>query len=402
MPLMCFEKNTNLLEGPSCLALKHAVSCLYRLDDFFCEKIASGFFSDVYKVIHKTNGQVMVLKVNNSCLNRPNVLKEVEFMNNIRHPNIIRLMGVCVHGGLLHALTEFANGGCLEQMIKNPSPKFNWTTKINIATDVARAMNHLHSRSVMHRDLTSKNILLKIDSSQQITALVGDLGLATKIPNYKDAYLPVVGSPYWMAPECLAGLKYNEKVDVFSYGIVLCEMIGQVDADPDFLPRTKNFGVDYIAFTRLAGDCPILFLHYAFDCCQVDPTKRPSFSTLISTIEVIRTKSLKATVLADLSRFFNEGENVTTTQIILKIFSEKENKNKSIFTNQLPSIIKKTNISNNNNTSNGCSQESSDEICRDEGKTLNKLFTDWLPMAQVTHEYDPFYHNIRTNTIVRC
>ena len=57
---------------------------------------------------------------------------------------------------------------------------------------------------------------------------------------------------------------------MFSFGIVLCELIALIDADPDFLPRTENFGVDYIAFTDLVKeDCPTEFLKVAFSCVQV-------------------------------------------------------------------------------------------------------------------------------------
>ena len=103
------------------------------------------------------------------------------------------------------------------------------------------------------------------------SGVVADFGLATALPKTCDERrLPQVGSPYWMSPECLRGLYYDGKADVFSFGIVLCELIALIDADPDLLPRTENFGVDYIAFTDLVGEmCPTEFLQTAFSCVQV-------------------------------------------------------------------------------------------------------------------------------------
>jgi len=277
---------------PSYEALKGAVTDLYRLDDFVLETLGAGFFSDVYKVTHKTSGRILVLKMNKYKSNRNNMLKEIQLMNKLKHPNILRFEAVCVHEGQLHALTEYIAGGNLEQLIGDTTVLLAWACRLELALHTGKGLMYLNSQGMFHRDLTSKNILIKKDGvggptgcSNKLTAVLGDFGLATKIPKKDDGRLPQVGSPYWMSPECLRGEYYDHQADIFSFGIVMCELIARCDADPDVLPRTQNFGVDYLLFSEMCPTCPPEFLKLAFTCVSIEPSTRPKSNELVSQLK---------------------------------------------------------------------------------------------------------------------
>ncbi|OBS83247.1 hypothetical protein A6R68_22784, partial [Neotoma lepida] len=184
----------------------------------------------------------------------------------------------------------YINSGNLEQLLDSDL-YLPWTVRVKLAYDIAVGLSYLHFKGIFHRDLTSKNCLIKRDENGY-SAVVADFGLAEKIPDASTGSekLAVVGSPFWMAPEVLRDEPYNEKADVFSYGIILCEIIARIQADPDFLPRTENFGLDYDAFQHMVGDCPPEFLQLTFNCCNVDPKLRPSFEEIGKTLEEIMSR----------------------------------------------------------------------------------------------------------------
>ncbi|XP_012937964.1 dual specificity testis-specific protein kinase 2 [Aplysia californica] len=281
----------------SCQALRHAVSALTRIDDFFLEELGSGFFANVYKATHRVTGEEMVMKINKDSSNRHNALREVQLMNRLSHPNILRLLGVCVHEGQLHGLSEYISGGTLEMLLSSKTEELPWTVRLKLSLDIARGMHYLHMDGVFHRDLTSKNVLIRKGENKNYQAIIADFGLATKIPDPQATEpLPSVGCPWWMAPEVINGKFYDERADLFSFGIINLELTARIDADPETMPRTQSFGVDYVRFCEMVEYCPLDFLQLTFKCCQIRQEKRPESSVIISTLEQIyknlRTNSL--------------------------------------------------------------------------------------------------------------
>lgn len=223
-------------------------------------------------------------------------LKEVKVMRSLDHPNVLKFIGVLYKDKRLNLITEFIEGGTLKDFIRDMDP-FPWDQRVSFAKGIASGMAYLHSMNIFHRDLNSHNCLVKLDN----TVVVADFGLSRLVVEEKVKPPPekpttkkrfrridrkkrytVVGNPYWMAPEMLNGKRYDEKVDIFSFGIVLCEIIGQVYADPECLPRTLDFGLNVGKFVEkfLPEDCPTAFFPLAVACCDLTPDNRPPFQKL--------------------------------------------------------------------------------------------------------------------------
>ncbi|KAJ8040361.1 Dual specificity testis-specific protein kinase 2 [Holothuria leucospilota] len=271
----------------TCIAMKTAFSVLYGADEFWRERIAAGFFSVVYKVTHRSTGEVMVMKMSQQTNTRANNLHEIELLNQLHHPNILRFKGVCIEEGHLHALTEYVNGGSLQDLLCDDREYLSWTVRLKLCNDIAKGMKYLHAKGFMHRDLSSQNILVR-RKNLDLECVIADLGLATRIPRFETEVLPIVGTPFWISPECLHGMFYNEKSDVFSFGIVTCEIIARVSADPEELPRTIDFGVNEAAFRLLARNCPPDILDLALQCCKLSPKERPSFYKIVHILSEMR------------------------------------------------------------------------------------------------------------------
>lgn len=278
----------------------------------FRELLGKGCFGEVYKVVHKRTGAVMVLK----CLYRmdqrgeADFLQEAAFMRSLCHPNVLAILGVLYKDKKLHIVSEYISCGSLRACLESQK-QLSWLQRLGIAKDVSAGMAYLHSKRIIHRDLTSSNILLR---EKYANAVVADFGLALMVSRRLSRKRRVpVGDPYVMAPEMIREQPYDERADLFSFGVTLCEMIGQCSVDPDVLLRTKNFGIDRDAFLSRflnGSDCPTPFYEIAFKCASVDPQDRPPFSLVFDWIT-----SLMAIVssqdLSDLDQCVDEIRNFT-------------------------------------------------------------------------------------------
>ncbi|XP_041455757.1 LIM domain kinase 1-like isoform X2 [Lytechinus variegatus] len=263
------------------------------------EILGQGFFGKAVKVTHRYTGEVMVIKelLRYSEAAQRDFLKEVKVLRSLDHYHVLKFIGVLYRDKKLNLVTEFIGGGALENIISDLEKPFPWLQRINAARDIASGMSYLHSMGIIHRDLNSNNCLVRDDGS----VVVADFGLARVLIDETDSRCPnslgpgkdrrqaagrkkrytMVGTAYWMAPEMLKGKDYNERVDVFSFGIVMGELIGRVNACPDDLPRRNDFGLDEEAFMKkCCHNCPKTFHHIMLMCVRMESDERPSFDEL--------------------------------------------------------------------------------------------------------------------------
>ena len=158
------------------------------------------------------------------------LVEEASLMAELRHPNIVQFLGICISPPCL--VTEFCCRGSLTALLRQAKTKpekaieLTWSRRLGVLADAARGMLYLHSNTpfaVLHRDLKSPNILV----SDSWTAKVADFGLSRVLEEYHSRSTTggVASNPRWLAPEVLGGETFTASADVFSFGVVMWEVL---------------------------------------------------------------------------------------------------------------------------------------------------------------------------------
>ncbi|KAL8481346.1 hypothetical protein ACS0TY_027745 [Phlomoides rotata] len=210
--------------------------------------------------------------------------QEVSLMKRLRHPNILLFMGAVTSPQRLCIVTEFLPRGSLFRLLQRNSSKLEWRRRIHMAMDIARGMNYLHhcSPPIVHRDLKSSNLLV----DRNWTVKVGDFGLSRL---KHETYLTTKsgkGTPQWMAPEVLRNEPANEKADVYSYGVILWELV-TLKIPWENLNSMQVIGAVGFMNQRLEipKDVDPLWIPIIESCWHSEPKCRPSFQELVEKLK---------------------------------------------------------------------------------------------------------------------
>lgn len=170
------------------------------------------------------------------------VRKEMDIMAKLKHPNVVEFCGLYIscNPPTASLVTKFAPRGELGHALypKSFFKALMDTTRYHIAIGLAKGLQYLHGKKIVHRDLKPANVLLGEDCNPMVT----DFGFSRFI----DTSAPMTGetgSYRYMAPEMIRHESYNEKVDVYSFGVLVNEIFARVKPFPDLLPVHAALGV---------------------------------------------------------------------------------------------------------------------------------------------------------------
>lgn len=195
-------------------------------------KLGQGSFGSIYLVQDKRNRKPFVMKeVDLSTMNeqgRQEALKEVKFLAQLNHPNIISYQeffekdiqaGRGKRKRVLYIIMEYADGGDLSARIKKQRGPFPESQVVDWLTQICLCLKHMHDRKILHRDIKSENVFLMKDSVVKL----GDFGISKNLASTFALAHTRIGTPYYLSPEICLNKPYDSKNDMWALGVVMYE-----------------------------------------------------------------------------------------------------------------------------------------------------------------------------------
>ncbi|KAK3435331.1 serine/threonine-protein kinase STY13 [Eucalyptus grandis] len=256
---------------------------------------AQGAFGKLYRGTY--NGEEVAIKIlerPENDLERAQLMEqqfqqEVMMLATLKHPNIVRFIGGCRKPMVWCIVTEYAKGGSVRQfLMKRHNRAVPLKLAVRQALDVARGMEYVHGLGLIHRDLKSDNLLIFSDKSIKIA----DFGVA-RIEVQTEGMTPETGTYRWMAPEMIQHRPYTQKVDVYSFGIVLWELITGMLPFQNMTAVQAAFAVVNKGVRPIIpADCLPILSDIMTRCWDANPDVRPPFTEVVRMLENAETEIL--------------------------------------------------------------------------------------------------------------
>ncbi|XP_062022970.1 serine/threonine-protein kinase STY46 [Rosa rugosa] len=249
----------------------------------FGNKVASGSCGDLYKGTYCSQ-EVAIKVLKPECVNsdmQKDFAQEVFIMRKVRHKNVVQFIGACTKLPSLCIVTEYMSGGSVYDYLHKQKGVFKLPSLLKVAIDVAKGMTYLHQNNIIHRDLKAANLLM--DENEVVK--VADFGVA-RVKSQSGVMTAETGTYRWMAPEVIEHKPYDHKADVFSFAIVLWELLTGKLPYEYLTPLQAAVGVVQKGLRpTIPKQTHPKLTELLEKCWQQDPALRPDFSEIIEMLQ---------------------------------------------------------------------------------------------------------------------